>query len=152
MAQNTSDNIERKQKSEWFIAALFFLFAGLIAPGVVSTIILTLYFAGITDYINRSVFGIIGSTLIYLSIHYTVIFVSRFVHKRYQVESTKKVARITLGYFIVFGFPWMMYEFILYAFFDLGIQSGTSQFLLIARFFVLCVFASVLYKTVIRHY
>src|SRR3989344_6258777 len=129
------------EKSDWFIAAIFFVAAGFVAPWVVGAIMLNLYFAGGSEYLSRAGLGgsSIGVILTCVAIYLAVLLVAKIVKKNFVIRSPKRIALIAAGYFVFILVPWYAYESLV-GLNDLGLQDGIPM-LMTLRLLALATFA-----------
>src|SRR3989344_4856618 len=84
------------EKSDWLIAAIFFVAAGFVAPWVVGAVMLNLYFAGGSEYLSRAGLGgsSIGVILTCAAIYLAALLVAKVIKKRYLIRSPRRVGLI----------------------------------------------------------
>src|SRR3989344_1555528 len=136
------------EKSDWLVAAIFFVTAGFIAPWVVGVIAMNLYFAGGSEYLSKAGLGgsSIGLIITCIAIYLTTLYVAKFIKRRYLIRSPKRIALIAAGYFIFILVPWYSYEY-LAGINEAGLQ-GAVPMLMLFRFLTFAIFAYTLYSSV----
>ena len=148
--QATNTNV-LPEKSDWLIAAIFFVVAGFLAPWAVAVVALNLYFAGGSEYLSQAGLGggSLGLILTCISIYLGVLLVAKVIKKYFVIRAPKRVALIAAGYFVFILGPWYSYEYLADVQ-DLGLE-GAMPMLAFFRFLALAIFAYTLYSSIRKH-
>ncbi len=139
-------------KNEWLIAAIFFATAGAAAPLLLAEAMQRIVLTGALDNVDLPISPtMIVILLTYLSITLTVWYVAKFVKKKFEQKDSKKVALISVGYFVVIMIGWLTYEWVeMMNMFE--IKGGSFGFLLGFRLVILVIYAFALYHSVKRYF
>ncbi len=142
---------ELQQKSVWYIATVFYLFGGLIAP------VLTGYFweqVGYVaiEYIDRPLsVGLFGVLVTYFVITWTVMKVAVYAEKRYQQVDANKVAIIATGFYSLITATWILFTWYTWLV-EVGIDGGVFQFLILFKVLIMAFYGYVLFTSIKRYY
>lgn len=146
---------ETNVKSIWFIAAIFFVTGGLIAPFttgfILQLLVPVMVFINEEYNIPAGYISIATFVVSYLSITWTTYEVAKIVTKKYVKVSTRKVSLVATGYFFLITCCWAVFTWI-QSLNEMGVDGGAFQFLIIFKILTLGFFAFVLYKSINRFY
>jgi hypothetical protein len=134
-------------KSEWYIAAIFFLIAGFFAPMAVGYILMIAYQSGGREYLTGSGLNL-GLPITCAVIYFSVLYVAKFVKKRYVIGSPKRIALKATAYFLAIPGTYLLYQ--TWSFAAGAGLDGAMPLLIGFRLLTITIFASVLYESVKR--
>lgn len=133
------------EKSEWYIAAIFFVIAGLFVPTIVGYVLMTIYMSGGSEYLTGSGLNL-GLLMTCAAIYFSALYVARHIKNRYVILLPKRIALIATGYFLATMGPWLLYQTWTYT---NGIEEA-APLLIGFRLLTTCIFATTLYGAVKR--
>ena len=145
------DEIKLRQRSIWRVAAILYLFGGLIAPALTGYVLEQVGYAVIEHFDKPLGLSLLGVLATYFAITWTVMKVSAYVRKRYEQVDANKVATVAVGYYSLITTTWILFTWYTWLN-DAGIDGGVFQFLMIFKVLIMALYGYVLFTSIKRYY